>query len=93
LTDDGRRAIFGAKEGTVITRLTYNKYNSSFLNSILFWVYILAEGGDQIAIAGGEVKIVAKPKSSIVEVGILSDKPASETMLESPEIEVEEPSK
>jgi hypothetical protein len=30
LTEEGKRAIKGFKEGTVITRLSYNKYNDSF---------------------------------------------------------------
>jgi hypothetical protein len=89
LTEDGKRAVFGSKEGTAITRLVYNKYNASYLNSILFWAYKFSEGKDTISLRGGKIRILSKPASSIIDVGILSDKPASESM-QSPEIDAEE---
>lgn len=87
LTDDGRRAIFGAKEGTVITRLTYNRYNSSYLNSILFWAFKLADGKEKIELRGGNIVVKSKPAETAIDVGLLSDRPASEPMQEIPEIE------
>ncbi len=93
LTEDGHHAIFGQREGTVITRLTYNRYNSSYLNSLLFWIFKLAKGLESIPLAGGKVLVSAEPAVSKLPVGILSDRPASEVMEETPEIEIEEETK
>ena len=79
LTEDGKHAIKGFKEGTVITRLSYNKYNDSFLNTILFWVYQLGEGnditiGDYLVISSDALKLKSP-------MGIIFDIPSSEFRL------------
>ncbi len=88
LTNDGMRAIFGQDEGTVITRLTYNRYNSSYLNSLLFWISKLAGGQDAISLAQGGVKVSTKTMESRIGVGIMSDRPAAEPTFEIPDIEI-----
>lgn len=88
LTENGREAIFGEREGTVITRLTYNRYNSTFLNNILFWISRFAEGKDGVELAQGKVLVKAKPVESKLGVGILFDRPSGEPVQEMPEIEI-----
>jgi hypothetical protein len=90
ITDDGHRAIYGSKEGTIITRKIYNKYNSSYLNSLLFWISKFAEGKENFFLAQGKIEVSAKPSTTDVTVGILSDKPTTELMQEIPEIQLEE---
>lgn len=90
LTEDGREAIFGPKEGTVITRLTYNRYNSSYLNSLLFWISRLADGKGTISLANGAVKVFTRPVETMADVGIIFDRPVSEPIQEAPEIQIEE---
>jgi hypothetical protein len=80
LTDDGKRAIKGFTEGTVITRLSYNKYNDSFLNTILFWIYQLGNGHD--IFIKDYLTISCEPLKSEISVGILFDIPSSEFRLE-----------
>ena len=43
---DGKQVISGLKEGTIITKLSYNKYNDAHLNNILFWSNKLGNGDD-----------------------------------------------
>jgi hypothetical protein len=88
LTENGREAIFGEREGTVITRLTYNRYNSTYLNNILFWISRFAEGKDRVELAQGRVLVNAKPVESKLSVGILFDRPSGEPVQEMPEIEI-----
>ncbi len=90
LSEDGRRAIFGEREGTVITRLTYNRYNSSYLNNILFWISRFAQGREGVGLAHGKVLVSAKPVESKLSVGILFDRPSAEPVQEVPEIEIME---
>ena len=85
LTGDGKYAIKGPVEGTVITRLSYNKYNSSYLNNILFWIHQLGQGknikiGDYLEISSQPVKIE-------MPVGILYDIPSSEFRMELEELD------
>lgn len=90
LTEDGKYAIFGQKEGTVITRLTYNRYNSSYLNSLLFWISKFAEGREKIDLANGAVEVSANPAEMTINAGIVFDKPVSEPIQEAPDIQIEE---
>lgn len=80
ITEDGVRAIFGPKEGTIITRLTNRTRNQGYLNSLLFWSAVLSEGSDrgEIALAGGKIMIPARPVGSTIDMGILSDRPIAE---------------
>ena len=90
LTDDGYVAVFGPKEGTVITRLTYNRYNSTYLNSLLFWISKLAAGKEVLPLSQGRVKVSAKPVECKLDVGILADRPVGEPIEEPPQIELGE---
>jgi len=90
LTNNGRKAVFGPREGTVITRLTYNRYNSSYLNQILFWISRLADAKQSIELAQGKILVSAKPVESPISVGILFDRPTAEPVQEIPEIEIVE---
>lgn len=80
LTDDGSRPISGFEEGTVITRLSYNKYNNSYLNTILFWIHQLGDGKN-IKITD-YIEIESEPVKARMSVGILFDIPSSEFRLE-----------
>ena len=89
LTSDGRNAVFGAREGTVITRLVYNWYNPTYLNQMLFWIWRLAEGKETISLAQGRVVVAARPVQAGIGVGILHDRPTSEPLQATPEIKIE----
>jgi len=78
LTSDGYRPVFGPKEGTVITKLTYNRYNDSYLNSILFWASKFSRGKDMIGLAENAVQIASTPITCRINVGIASDKPVKD---------------
>jgi len=80
ITEDGKHAIKGFREGTIITRLSYNKYNNSFLNTILFWIHQLGEGND-ITIENYMV-ISSKAVKLKSPVGIVFDVPSSKFRLE-----------
>lgn len=85
ITEDGKNAIKGFREGTVITRLSYNKYNSSYMNTIRFWIHQLGQGGN-IKI-GDYLEISSEPMKIETSVGILHDIPSSEFRLEMEEPE------
>ncbi|MFH1472117.1 MAG: ATP-binding protein [Nanoarchaeota archaeon] len=76
ITEDGTRPIFGPKIGTIITRLSYNMYNDSYLNTILFWVHQLGDGHD-VKIEN-YLTISSKPVQLKSPVGILYDIPSTE---------------
>jgi len=48
ITEDGRKPSIGSKEGTIITRLTYNKYNASYLNNLFFWISRLSDEAGRV---------------------------------------------
>lgn len=85
ITNDGREVI---TEGTIITRLIYNRYNSSYFNSLLFWISRFTEGKDNFALAEGKILVSAKPAESEVNVGILFDRPTAELVQETPRVEI-----
>lgn len=80
LTEDGIHQIRGSEEGTVITRLSYRNYNSSFLNNINFWIYQIKDG-NEIKI-NNYLSISAEPLALKCPVGILFDIPSSEFSLD-----------
>lgn len=82
ITEDGRNAIFGEKEGTIITKLTHNKYNADYLNSLLFWIQKLANGNKALSLLDGQIVISTDPVEADIEVGIRADIPPSESSLE-----------
>ncbi|MDH2901863.1 MAG: hypothetical protein PXY39_12920, partial [archaeon] len=88
LTEDGQRTIFGSKEGTVITRLTYNRYNATFLNNLLFWVSRISGGAETMQLAHGKVIVAARLTEMKIDAGILADRPTSEEFQEEPIIEI-----
>jgi len=85
ITDNGRDVI---TEGTIITRLIYNRYNSSYFNSLLFWISRFAEEKENIGLAGGKILVSAKPAESRVNAGILFDRPTAELVEENPNVEI-----
>jgi hypothetical protein len=84
LTHDGKKySMKGFKEGTIITRLSYNKYNRNYLNTILFWIFQLGNGksikiNDYLEISNDPLKIE-------IPVGIMYDLPSSEFRIETDE--------
>jgi hypothetical protein len=85
ITNDGKEVI---TEGTIITRLIYNRYNSSYFNSLLFWISRFAEDKENVALAQGKILVSAKPAESKVNVGILFDRPTAELVEEVPNVEI-----
>lgn len=81
ITEDGKNAIFGEKEGTIITKLTHNKYNSNYLNSLLFWIQKLAKGNDTLSLSDSKILISTHPVKVDINVGIRADIPPSESSL------------
>jgi len=88
LTNDGWHPTFGPREGTVITRLTYNRYNDSYLNNLLFWASRFSQGGSEFQMAEGKLIVSAKPSESKIEFGILHDRPSGEPIQETPLVEI-----
>jgi hypothetical protein len=87
ITENGFDVV---QEGTIVTRLVYNRYNASYFNSLLFWVSRFAEEKENITIAEGEITISSKPVESKINVGIIFDRPAAELLQETPEINISE---
>jgi hypothetical protein len=90
LTENGRETIFGPREGTVITRLTYNKYNASYLNSLLFWAYKFSEGKENISLGNGAIRLSTNLSNAIVNAGIVFDRPVTELLQDTPDLQIEE---
>lgn len=92
ITLDGKQVISGLREGTIITKLSYNKYNDSHLNNILFWSNKLGNGND-IEILDDFI-VNSEPVKTTTEYGIIWDIPTTELkyMIENyqPEIQEEE---
>lgn len=90
ITEDGKHTLSDATIGTIITRLSYNRYNSQYLNNVLFWIHQLGENKD-ITIQD-YLTISKKPIQLECSKGIIYDIPSSEFSLEieeddEPEIE------
>ena len=90
LSSDGRKAVFGQREGTVITRLIYRWYNATYLTQLLFWIWRFAEGMESFSLAQGRVVVAATPIRAGMAVGILHDRPTNEPLESVPEIALEE---
>lgn len=88
LTEDGKRATSGFNEGRVITRLSYDKYNSMYLNTILFWIHQLGDGKN--VLIRDYIEIDSKPITINLPIGILFDIPSSEFRLEIEDTEIED---
>ena len=82
ITTDGRHVISGLREGTIITKISYNKYNDAHLNSILFWSDKLGNGNDIHILE--DFVVSSEPVQTKSEYGISWDIPTTElkTMIE-----------
>ncbi len=78
ITEDGKKALYGTEQGTVITRIIHNKHNDSYLNSILFWISRLQKNNTEVLLGNGEIRVSARPVETILKVGIINDRPANE---------------
>jgi hypothetical protein len=90
LTENGKEVIFGPREGTIITRLTYNKYNASYLNSLLFWTYKFSEGKENISLGRGAIRLSTNLSNAIMNAGIVFDRPVTEVLQDAPDLQIEE---
>ena len=76
ITDDGRHISKDSRSGTIITRSSYNKYNNSFLNNILFWISKLGDGKDLFVVK--DFVISNEPVQTTINTGINWDIPTSD---------------
>lgn len=76
ITDDGTRVSQDSRSGTIITRSSYNSYNNSFLNNILFWISKLGDGKDLFILKG--FVISHEPVQTTINAGINWDIPTSD---------------
>lgn len=88
LTENGKKSISGFDEGRVITRLSYDVYNNSYLNTILFWIDKLGDGKN--ILIRDYIEIDSKPASIDMKVGILFDTPSSELRVRIEDDEIKE---
>jgi hypothetical protein len=92
ITIDGKQVLSGLREGTIITKLSYNKYNDSHLNNILFWINKFGNGEDVTILE--DFVVSSEPIQVSVDYGISWDIPTTElkSMIENykPEAEEEE---
>ena len=65
ITEDGKKIISDPAVGSIITRLSYNKYNDSYLNTIRFWAQKLTKNAEDQAITiGDHLEISVAPCST-----------------------------
>lgn len=83
ITEDGKNGLSGPNVGTIITRLSYNRYNQSYRNTILFWIHKLGEGSS-IKIKD-YLEISSTPVGAKMNFGIIFDAPASQLSLDAEE--------
>ena len=89
ITSDGKKSISDPSVGSIITRLSYNKYNDSYLSTVRFWAQKLITEDQSIKIMD-YLEIATAPTSSKLPVGILFDIPSTDFRLELEEPEPEE---
>jgi hypothetical protein len=82
ITVDGSKAIFGEKEGAIITRLIHDKYNSAYFNSILFWIQKLSKEQDYLYLNEGRTIVSILPVSADLPIGIRADTPPTQYVLD-----------
>lgn len=80
VTSDGKRVLSDSRAGTIITRVSHDKYNAPYLNAVLFWMEKLSQN-NPIQI-GDYLTIDNKPIELTTDVGIRFDLPNSEFDLE-----------
>lgn len=76
ITSDGKVALNDPRVNTIITSNSYNRYNKSFLNNILFWINKLGDGKN-ISVLPNFV-ISNDPIQTAIETGIEWDIPTSD---------------
>jgi hypothetical protein len=76
LTEDGKKTIKGLEEGTVITSITFNQFNNSFLLNVLFWVSQLEPKGGYFSFHTDQIKVAKEPSFAKIDFGILNDLPS-----------------
>jgi hypothetical protein len=76
ITEEGTRSISGAREGTIITRLSYSMHNSKYLNNILFWINQLSDNG--LIKIRNYIEIDSNPTKLVIPKGIIFDIPSGE---------------
>jgi hypothetical protein len=79
ITEDGKTLSDDKAVGSIVTRLTYNKYNDTYLNSILFWIQQLST--ESVIQIKDYFSISTQPSTTTVSVGILYDIPSTEFRL------------
>lgn len=80
ITEDGKNSISNSSIGPIITKLSYDKYNSIYLNNVLFWIHQLGKGQD--VVIKDYFKISKDPVKLKSKLGILYDIPSNEFKLE-----------
>ena len=80
ISENGNYPVSDQIIGTIITSLSYNKYNSMYLNNVLFWSHQLGDG-DDIQIKD-YITISKSPVEVKTDKGIIYDIPSSEFKLE-----------
>ena len=80
ITEDGKKPMSSFKVGTIITRLSYNKYNDNYRNTILFWIYQLKNGRN--IFINDYLEISPKPATTDLPYGIIFDIPSKEFKLD-----------
>lgn len=78
LTHDGYETIQGFREGTVKTRLSYNKFNDAYLNLVLFWVSRFKSETRNAIDLGGRILVSTEPVTLSLDWGIMKDRPSRE---------------
>jgi len=78
LTHDGYETIQGVREGPVKTRLSYNQYNDTFLNLVLFWISRFKSLDEKSVDINGRIFASSEPVTVALDVGLRSDRPSEE---------------
>lgn len=76
ITDDGICVSQDSRSGTIITRSSYNSYNNSVLNNILFWISKLGDSHDLFILK--KFVISNEPVQTTINTGINWDIPTSD---------------
>ena len=78
LTHDGYETMRGFREGTVKTRLSYDKFNDAYLNLLLFWISRFKSVGKNTIDLDGRILISTQPVNVKLSWGIKKDRPSTE---------------
>ena len=78
LTHDGYETMRGFREGTVKTRLSYNKFNDAYLNLLLFWISRFKSADKDGIDLDGRILVSTHPVTAKLGWGIMKDRPSTE---------------